>query len=354
MVRSTTSSVLKSYGFHIQRSTYNLNTARNTVLTGRSFNSFAESPAVAARSFQLRRSFQNTESQLSVSNSVVRKFEVAWSTIDSVLTDVNQQEGNSALTAIVKAGADSSGAGRNTLGASLIQKAESIIQTMNAQYGENFVFAGSDALNVPFEWDNGKLTYRGVDVGALDADGNPDAAALEQLQYLATGETKYADIGLGLTEDDATGELMSSSAFNVSLSGINFLGYGTDEDGDPKNIASIIYRMGKILTEKCDENGKFQPGAFDELQRLMGKFDYAASELSDRHVELDTRTSFLKDNQELLENNKYNLNEQISELEDVDLADAITAYSWAQYCYNTSLKVGNSILSESLMDYLNT
>ena len=44
--------------------------------------------------------------------------------------------------------------------------------------------------------------------------------------------------------------------------------------------------------------------------------------------------------------------EQVLAIEDVDPADAITAYSWAQYCYNAALKVGNSILSESLMDFL--
>ena len=48
------------------------------------------------------------------------------------------------------------------------------------------------------------------------------------------------------------------------------------------------------------------------------------------------------------------LQEQILGIEDVDLADAITSYSWAQYCYNVSIKVGNSILSQSLMDYMNT
>ena len=33
MIRSTTSGVLKSYRFNLQRSTYNLNKARDTVLT---------------------------------------------------------------------------------------------------------------------------------------------------------------------------------------------------------------------------------------------------------------------------------------------------------------------------------
>ena len=55
----------------------------------------------------------------------------------------------------------------------------------------------------------------------------------------------------------------------------------------------------------------------------------------------------------LLEDNFYNLQEQYSALEDVDMADAITSFVWAQYCYNAALKAGNSVLSESLMDYLN-
>ena len=40
-------------------------------------------------------------------------------------------------------------------------------------------------------------------------------------------------------------------------------------------------------------------------------------------------------------------------IEDVNMADAISSFLWAEYCYNAALKVGNSILSQTLMDYLN-
>ena len=63
-------------------------------------------------------------------------------------------------------------------------------------------------------------------------------------------------------------------------------------------------------------------------------------------------TQKLENNVELLEDNFYNLQEQYADIEDVDMADAITSFVWAQYCYNAALKVGNSVLSESLMDYL--
>ena len=45
--------------------------------------------------------------------------------------------------------------------------------------------------------------------------------------------------------------------------------------------------------------------------------------------------------------------QQYSALEDVNMVESITSFIWAQYCYNSALKVGNSVLSQSLMDYLN-
>ena len=75
--------------------------------------------------------------------------------------------------------------------------------------------------------------------------------------------------------------------------------------------------------------------------------------LTNRYTELDATASYLKSNQSLLEDRSYTLKEQISNLEDVDEAEAITAYEWAQYCYDAALKAGQSVMSGTLMDYLN-
>ena len=135
---------------------------------------------------------------------------------------------------------------------------------------------------------------------------------------------------------------------------IHYLGYGTDEDGDPKNVVSLLNRMGEIL-KNCDSDGNFaEAGDKEELSRLFEKYELATENFSNKYTELDTRASFLKSNQTQLETNAYTIQEQIVAMEDADPAEAITAFSWAQYCYNSALKVGNSILSESLMDYLKT
>ena len=348
--RTTTSGVLKSYRYNLNCSTYTLNKSRETVLTGRNFNTFSDDPATAARCFQLRRSFQRVDSQYAIGQSTVSKYQIAWDTLNTVVDDVSNAVGDSALASILSGANDASGGGRTTMGAQLSQLAQSIARTMNVKYGDNFVFAGADGLNSPFEFDpaTNTLTYRGLDVS--------DPANTDALNYLANEEKKYADLGLGI-EEDGNGNVIDTSAFNTALQGINFLGYGVDESdayGDPKNIVCIINRMGQIL-QNCDEGGKFASSEEEaEFKRLFGKFETASSSLTNKHVELDDRASFLNSNQEQLQSSAYSLQEQFLGLEDADQADAITAYSWAQYCYNAALKVGNSILSESLMDYLRT
>ena len=111
--------------------------------------------------------------------------------------------------------------------------------------------------------------------------------------------------------------------------------------------------MGSILS-RCDEN----TGAWDSSEdqaafmQLQGKFEIASSTLKKFHVDMSTKADYLSNNHAILEDSAYTLNEQILAIEQCDLADAITSFSWAQYSYNAALKMGNSILSESLMDYM--
>ncbi len=341
MIRSTTNGLLKSYRYNLMNSTNTLNHSINTVLTGKRFSSFADDPAAVSRSFQMRTSLLQLDSQHEVGQSTVRKYEIAWDALNRVGDDVKL-----AKDAILRAKNDPTASGLNALGQQLSQLADGIVQTMNTKFGENFVFAGADGLNPPFKMEGDKLTFRGIDVNSTDPKD------IEALKYLTEKESKYVDIGLGLKEDGD--KLNQSSAFNAALQGTTFLGYGVDKDGDPKNIVSIVKRMGNILQNEVNTNGSFKNEQVkEEFERLSKKFDEAYSKLSDKHTELDARTAFLKNNQKLLEGNSHSLQEQIVELENVDPADAITAYSWASYCYNAALKVGNNILSQSLMDYMN-
>lgn len=395
MIRTTTNTVLQNYRYNLQNSNFKLSQAMNVVLTGRNFNSFAEDPAAASRCFQLRRSYQRTQSQLKVSEAVGMKYDVAFKSLESIIEDVDNRASDSVLAEIIAGQSDSTAAGRFALGQTMSDLAKGMVQKMNgAKYGDTFAFAGADGANVPFTWDDMKgLCYRGIPVDSsvpkVEMDGdvpkeynnaNPpvptvgggfyktedgrmidkqayeeDKKNVDALEYFAKGEKKYVDIGLGLQEDE-NGKVIGTSAFDASLQGINYLGYGVDEDGDPKNMVSLVTRMSQILKD-CDPNtGAFKNGDADreELTRLAEKFSDASNVMKEKHVEMTTRRAFLKDNQAMLTTSSDTLNSQIVGIENADPADSISNFVWAKYCYNTALKVGNSVLGQTLMDFINS
>ncbi len=519
MIRATTSGVLNSYRTNLMQSFITQSTAMKNIPKPRNFHSYADDTAAASRSYQIRRSLQRTGAQLGSSQSVTYKFESAWAALGSVVDDVSNSHSKSEWHDVLVALNDPTGDARQALGKAMTKLGDDIIQCMNTKYGDNFVFAGADGLNVPFEIrEDGHVYYRGVNVdtevpkllgetkvgqgtpvkvswdaaknqyiqdlngtsylradsveimskdeydkattllnngAAYDGTGKPDLNGkyvivadktttvskadynadpdayfvlkdangdplddgsgnytvikdaiikkedfeaskpkaltnganlvevdkngapttgggyyvvmndaesisekeyeqaktdLAKLEYMSK-EGDYVDIGRGLQED-LEGNLIESSAFNQALQGINFLGYGVDEDGDPKNIVSLARRMGELCTQFSDGEWSDKSEGWDELNRLAKKFEKMSDQLNTMHTDMDADAKALKNNNDLLTDKADTMKEQIHDLEDMDEAEAISSFIWAQYCYNAALKVGNSVLSESLMDYM--
>lgn len=477
--RMTTTGSLRGYRYNLQRSTYTLNKSITTVMTGRAFNSFAEDPTTAAQSFHLRRAYLRTSSQYSLNESTVRKYEVAYSSMDSVekVIDTDPKSEGAAYYAIIRALNDPDASGRNALGQEITAHANDMVQFINGRYGDNFVFSGADALNVPLTWEpttnpdyapdslaafkylkddgaggkvgtndeaeanlvpqpnpnydpnvtdtadpaygkylrpDGKGTTNNGAVANQVPEENPDydekatakyltsdgeptddefkagrrlyyrgipvdsnaGADLERLDYISKAEKKYVDIGLGY--DMNGGKVESSSVYDISLQAVDFLGgYGleersvtlpatTNEDGTgrpeltftfkdiPKNIVAITDEIGTILQRCSPEDGSFATTEDEaRFNALVDAFEESSFRVKDRYTELTTQAQFLKNNQQQLKDNAYTINEQIQGIDYVDEAAAISDFVFARYCYDTALKVGNSILSQSLMDYMN-
>ena len=454
MIRATTGGVLKSYRANLMNSFISMNKSLDTVLSQRNFNSYAEDPAAAAKAFRLRKSRMTVDSQHSICSDTLKKYQTAYSCLQSMdeIIDTKGSDMTTLKEATLEWLDDPKGDAREQLSKVLDRMSEILVQNMNQKYGDNFIFAGADGHNVPFEIKDNKLYYRGVSVdaaipnvmGTKEADGSVtpleinagatppitstnggsyvkmDTSALikkddydnvpagdpkptiliaddttapptpqafdskgnvvdpntytgdiyyldmtkaetmtvkeydaqkleaEKLEYLKN-EKYYVDIGLGFQEDK-NGNLIPSSGFNAALNGINFFGCGLDGDGDPKNIYSIVQKLTEI-SDSVSEGGGWG-SVYDEFKRLVGKLETASSNFKTEFTNMAASTTKLENNEKLLEDNFYNLQEQYAALEDVDMVDSLTSFIWAQYCYNAALKVGNNVLSESLMDYL--
>lgn len=206
------------------------------------------------------------------------------------------------------------------------------------------------------------LYFRGVPV---DSNAGVDT---EKMEYFLGEERKDIDVGLGHKEAD--GEAVTSTVFDMSLQGVYYLGgYGTkdgveveDDQGNvigvvdkiPNNVISVVNEIGQIL-QRCDKTtGEFATDS-DKLRfrALFQEYERSNSDFRERWTEMDTQSGFLRDNGELLTDTKDSLKQQYMDLEDADPAAAISDFMFARYCYDAALKIGNSVLSQSLMDYMN-
>lgn len=167
-MRITTNGVFRGYRGDLNNSFAKMQKSMTRVTTQRNFGSYAEDVSAASRAFQLRRSHWRTDTQVNNSNYVVSKFETAWSAIDYIVDGEGSEDNLNGIVESLRGLNSPTGSARVTLGESITAKAESIVRLMNSQYGDQFIFAGADARNVPFTWEldgsDTYLAYRGIDV----------------------------------------------------------------------------------------------------------------------------------------------------------------------------------------------
>lgn len=331
-MRITTGMVLRNYNTNLGNASTNLDSARTKVITNRNFNSIAEDPASATKAFRLRRQLANNEDYQSNLEAVQARFDGVESSamqITNALKKVNADilKGIDGSTSVDQ---------RKSIALTLRETAKSIVLNANATYGDTFIFSGSNSKEVPFVLDDdGTLTYRGIDVDSTDPN---DQTILENLSK----EKVYLDLGFGLEEQG--GKLVDDSAFNIAVPGINLLGYGTNDDGVSKNVVTLLNDMADALEQPTIPEARFK--------QMTDQFTQSRNNVIDFTTQLGTQSNFLENTKSRLEDDHISLNTKIVALENVDMADAITNYSWAQYAYNAALKVGSSILSPSFIDFM--
>lgn len=348
-MRITTNAILRNYNKNLSTSMKNLDTMRNRVMTKRKFNATSEDPSNALRATTLERRYSQNEDYLNTVKDIQshqNAQEDSAMQISNIALVLAKQYGIEGMN-----GTNHTKETRQTYADAWRGAQQSMLLSLNATYGGEYVFGGSDAKTTPFTLKDGVLEYRGVDVTEGDMNILSDLA----------DDSHYIDLGFGLDVKDvnmadaknalkANGNaehiIDSASAFNTSLPGINLVGYGKDEDGDPKNMIILAGKIADLL--EADE-GAFN---YEEYKKLVGKFEDGRNDLLSEVTTLGTQTEFLTTTEERLENNKIQIAQDYDNVVNVDMAEAIMDFSWAQYVYNASLKVGNNILTPSFIDYM--
>ena len=329
-MRISTSMIMRNYRSSLNSTMIDLERTRKQVETGRRFSEAYEDPSSAAKGAILEQRYaRNTDYLNSAQNAQtwLDSQEDVLNQLNTIAVTVHEDYAPSALT-------DTSGAaGRRAYASTLREMQKSMIHALNTKYGDSYVMAGSDGKNPPFSLDDdGNVLYRGVNV----TTGDPT-----KLNKYAS-DTTYIDLGFGLTID-GTGTVSPSSALDTALPGISAVGYG-ETDGISNNLMVLMGNMADLLEEDTFDAEQFE--------KCWMRFADKADELQDQFTKIGAKGKLLTSTISKLETEKENIEKQYKDTMGIDAAKAITDYSYANYVYNAALKVGTSILTPSLLDFM--
>ena len=357
MIRISSAGVIRSYRSNLMRSRVNLETARQTATDFKQFRSFSDNPVAATRSFNLIRSYGKTDNYYQNSKSVTERLDQVWSSAMDVsdLADKIDADISNGMNGTMDLDA------RKLYAQTIRGNMESMVQSLNAKYNEDFLFGGQATTEAPFTLDDDyNLYYRGINVDTGKYKDGTDATlpladgkvlvGMEVLEHFSK-ENLYVDIGLSMKNNNgsvggfaSSSDINMSSAMDISMPGINVIGFGVDADGNPKNAISQLREIAKEFDSK--------DFSFDKMSEMRNRFADTRNDIRKSISTMDTRADFVKTNTERLKKTSDSLYAQISDLTEVDPAMAYMDLTFAQTYYNSAIKIGTSILDQSFIDYM--
>lgn len=360
MLRISSAGVIRSYRSNLMRSRANLEAARQTASDFRTFRNFSDNPAAATRSFKLIRSYGKTDNYIQNSKAVTERLDQVWSSAMEV-SDLADKIDSDISTGM---NGDKDLDSRKLIAQTIRGNMESMVQSLNAKYNDDFIFGGQATDEPPFSLDKDyNLYYRGINVDTgMKKDTNPpepakltlpDGTELTGMKVLEhySKENLYTDVGLSMQNNNgAMGDFTSSSDINVSsamdisMPGISVIGFGKDDKGNVKNAISQLREIANEIEQPKPD--------IDKLSEMRTRFGDTRNDIRKAISTVDTRANFVKTNTERLQTNADSMYKQIHDLTQVDPALAYTNLTFAQTYYNSAIKIGNSILDQSFIDYM--
>jgi len=305
----------------------NMNNLNNRILTQRKFTRASQDSVSASKAMIIRRNLQKNEmysTNLDTAEGIYSTAEKALLSISSISTTISDS--------IIEGANGTNGPDEKKIVANQIRNlAKEMLSQINSEYANRKLFGGTNNSTTPFVYDEATktLTFNGVDINSSSLSDFPKTKEIS------------LDIGLGV-QFDADGNVDKQTVMNIALNGAEILGYGTDADGDPKNLISIAFKAADAL--EAGESGK--------ALSLLEKLNASKSKLMNSITNLGNQQQSVEYARSRLENDEYSLKVAQQTVEGIDLTEEITNYKVAQMAYNATLSMGSNLIPLSIFDYI--
>jgi flagellar hook-associated protein 3 FlgL len=343
-MRITTNMMSNKYIKNLNKSANEMNYLNEKVSTGRKFFKGSDDPVSAIKAYKLRREYRSTE----MYDTNINDVDSFLTTAETNLTEISDNLETVYTSYLKGINGTMSSEDREIVAKELDNLQQSVLASLNGKFSDRYVFGGTSKSELPFTVDNnGELLFKGVNVNSNDP---ATKTTLDQL----SNEVINIDLGLGITFDG--GNLNQDTVFNISMAGISFMGYSdaVDENGTPKldsegnpvpnNLYTLIGKMKDML--RSDDY------SLEKITPFIDEFEEQKNQVLVSITDIGSKTNYLDFLKLRNEDNQYNLNEKLVEVEKVDNAEAIVDFKMQEFSYNAALSMGNKILQNSFIDFM--
>lgn len=383
-MRVTNSSYYRNFTNSINDVHGRLNKSMNKVSSGKAYEKASDNPLAYYEGKKIDNQYQDTLSKLGLITNVKNRLyqqELGARSIQNRLSEAKKKieyvrsDSNNSDMQIVQ-----------TVRDDLLQKQQSMVNDLNAQYQNNYIFGGSDTTTPPFTLsaDGRELTFDHTFAGddsatkmvmtlTQQADGtyqyefsgtkgNPPANmdSDETLDNIvkAMRETGYMDVGYGNISEPDTLLDTNTGGLNLitglSAGAMNAMSDSQAKDEVIKRLNnSPVALVGKAVIASDNYIGGGSREDFSSaLGTVMDTMTDTEHSVSTVYSDLGNKYSLLESTKEKLTTIKLALTEQYKEKLGADPYEAITEMFSYQQSYNAALRVGSNMMSSSLFDFV--
>lgn len=384
-MRVTSSATYRNYTNSVNDVHSSLNKSMNKVTTGKAYESAADNPLAYYEGKKIDDQYQDILSKLSLTTDVKNRLyqqELGARSIQTTLSEAKikieyiRSDSNNGDMGIVGTTRDA-----------LLQKQQSMINDLNGQYQNFYIFGGSDTNTAPFSLsDDGmeltythkfaddtfattmKMTLKPQDDGSYKYEfsgttGNP-AQSMDSDETLdaimrAMKEQGPVDVGYGTISDRSTLLDTYTGGLNL-LTGLssNAVNAMNDPTQAKKEIEDRLNKspIGLIGQAVAAADNYMNGGSKGDFTSTLGKVMDTMTEtehsVSTVYSDLGNKYALLEKTEDKLNTMKLDLTKQYKDRLGANPYEAITEMFSYQQSYNAALKVGSQIMSSSLFDFM--
>lgn len=340
-MRVTDRTVGRNYLKHLHGARGDYQQTLDRISTGKRFTKMSDDVSSGSRVLRTRTDMYKAEKQLNNIKSIREELDSAENNmtyINDILTKVTGEILPKALN-----GTNDQKI-RDVYANEIANLRKELLQFANAKYGKKFLFAGTNAASAPFSVDeaSGRLKYNGVFVDQIqkDQDGYFYTNEQGERQDIPMDDDVYLDIGLGIKM--AGTNIDPNTGFKISYSGLDIIGFGTDENGNSNNLYNALLDIENALRE----------GNMDRVGALNNKLQSLRDDFGKNLTDMGSKTQYLETMEKRLTNTVDGYTNRIQNLMGVEPGEEETNLMMNDYTLKAVLQLGSRILPISLMDYL--